>query len=114
MTTARSGSASAAAIESLSKGIPDVGLRDPELSSNSRGLDASLQGSTHGVQLSLRQTVGNFFDSCPPTRQLWLGLRLPQATTALGLGGNGGKQQVNLGIVQPHERSRQVLRQHVS
>ena len=84
--------------------------------SNSRGLDASLEGSTHSVQLSLRQTVGNFFDSCPPTRQLCLGLRLPfrQATTALGLGGYGGKQLVNFGIVQPHERSRQVLRQQVS
>ena len=113
---ARFGSGSGAAIESLSQGISDVGLGDPELPSNSRGLDASLEGSTHGVQLSFRQTVGNFFNSCPPSRQLWFGLRLPfrQATTALGLGGQGGKQQVNLGIIQPHERSRQVLRQHVS
>ena len=56
---------SGAAMLSLSQGPPDVGLRNPELPSNGRGLDASLEGSTHGVQLSLRQAASNFFDGRP-------------------------------------------------
>jgi hypothetical protein len=94
----------------LSQRLLYVGLRDSELPSNSRRLDAGSKGSTHGVQFARRQ-AWLLFGSSAPIQGACLSPLFRKSATATGFGSYRSKQGVDFVVFKPLQRASQVLRQ---